>query len=218
MEYNTEREHLLLREYGRNVQRMTQYLLTVEDKEKRSSYAKSLVELMKQLNPNVKGSPEYEQKVWDDLFIISNFELDVESPYPKPGSETLTKKPERVGYQNNNIRYRHFGKSIELLIEQAVELETDEEREGAVISIGRLMKSFYQTWNKDMIEDDQVIKMIDRMSEGKLNVNTDKIKELSLFDHTKNTHSGRNRGGRSFHKGKRNNNNNNNNRRRRNNN
>ena len=182
MEYNTQRDHLLLREYGRNIQRMVSYLLTVEDKEKRNGYAAALVHLMTSINPNVKDSPEYEQKVWDDLFIISNFELDVDGPYPKPDANILERKPDRVRYQFNKIKFRHYGRSIEILIEQAIELEDPLEKESAVITIGKLMKSFYQTWNKEMIEDEQVLKNIRNMSGQQLDIDIEKVKELKLFD------------------------------------
>lgn len=182
MEYNTEREHLKLREYGRNVQRMTEHLLTIEDREKRNSYAATLVHLMKSINPNVKEGPEYEQKVWDDLFIISNFELDAEGPYPKPEANILDRKPDRVAYQKNNIKYRHFGRSVEILMDQAASLEDPSEKESAVIMVGKLMKAFYQTWNKDNIEDEQVLKIMKSMSNEKLDIDIEKVKELGLFD------------------------------------
>jgi hypothetical protein len=205
MEYNTQRDHLLLKEYGRNIKRMVQYLMTVEDREKRNSYAKTLVTLMKNINPNVKEGPEYEQKVWDDLFIISNFELEIDSPYPQPDSNILERKPDRLGYGSNHIKYKHYGKSIERLIENAVALEDPSEKQGAVLTIGKLMKSFYLTWNKDYIEDEQVLKDMDRMSGGQLSGDIEKIKEFKLFDMAKSPDSGggRNRGrGGHHHKGK----------------
>ncbi len=179
----------MLREYGRNIQDMAKYLQTVEDREKRNSYAETLVKLMRNINPNVKDSPEYEQKVWDDLFIISNFELDVDSPYPKPDANILERKPDRMRYQSNEIKYRHYGRSIERLIEQAIKLETDEEKESAVITIGKLMKSFYQTWNKEHIEDEQVLKTIRRMSDNQLDMDIEKVREMKLFDMSKKERS-----------------------------
>jgi hypothetical protein len=214
MDYNTGRDHLKLREYGRNVQRMVAHIKTIDDKEKRNSYAATLVELMKQINPNLKDSQEYEQKIWDDLYIISDFELDAEGPYPKPDAGILERKPDRVKYSSNNIKYRHYGRSIEILIDRAVKLEDPAEKEGAVIAIGKLMKSFYGTWNKENIEDEQVLKNIHKMSNNQLDIDIEKVKELRLFDmakpsydHNRNrnrNHGHSNRGG----KGRRNNNNN----------
>ncbi|MGB3466590.1 MAG: DUF4290 domain-containing protein, partial [Cyclobacteriaceae bacterium] len=153
MEYNTKREFLKLREYGRNVQNLVGKVVEVEDEEKRSRYAYTVIELMKMINPNVKEGPEYEQKVWDDLHIISDFDMNVESPYPTPDKSILGRKPERVGYKLKNIRFKHYGKNMELFIKKAMELEDPEEREAAVIHIGKLMKTFFAVWNKDNVDD-----------------------------------------------------------------
>jgi hypothetical protein len=219
MDYNTGRDPIKLKEYGRNVQRMVAYLKTVEDKEKRDSYASTLIELMKQINPNLKDSQEYEQKIWDDLHIISDFSMDIDSPYPKPDATLLDRKPDRVNYNHNNIKFRHYGRSIEILIDQAIKLEDPAEVEGAVITIGKLMKSFYNTWNKENIEDEQVLKNIKAMSGGKLDIDIEKVKELRLFDMAKpnndNRHrnrnnnrnnNNRNKGGRNNNRGRRRNN------------
>jgi len=220
MDYNTGRSPIKLREYGRNVQRMVAHLKSVDDKEKRNSYAATLVELMKQINPNLKDTQEYEQKIWDDLHIISDFELDIEGPFPKPDATLLSKKPDRVGYNHNNIKFRHYGRSIEILIDQAIKLEDPAEKEGAIITIGRLMKSFFGTWNKENIEDQQVLKNIKALSGDELDIDIEKVKELRLFDMSKPAHDGnRNRRNNNNNRGKgrRGNNNNNNRSRRRNN-
>ena len=186
MEYNTERSHLKLREYGRNVQNLVEHLKGIGDKEERNKKAATLVELMKSINPDLnKDSTDYDQKVWDDLYIISNFELDFEGPFEKPKPEILDKKPDRVGYGSNSIRYKHYGRSVEILIDQAVAMEDPKEKEGAVVAIGRLMKSFYQTWNKDVIEDEQVLKNIKQLSNNQLDINIETVKELGLFDSDK---------------------------------
>ena len=186
MEYNTERSHLKLREYGRNVQNLVEHLKGIGDKEERNRKAATLVELMKSINPDLnKDSTDYDQKVWDDLYIISNFELDFEGPFEKPKPEILDKKPDRVGYGSNSIRYKHYGRSVEILIDQAVAMEDPKEKEGAVVAIGRLMKSFYQTWNKDVIEDEQVLKNIKQLSNNQLDINIETVKELGLFDSDK---------------------------------
>ena len=183
LEYNTQRTDLRLREYGRNVQNLIAHLKTIDDKEERNKKAATLVELMKLINPDLnKDSTENDQKIWDDLHIISNFELDLEGPFPKPDKEVLDKKPERMKYYSNEIKYRHYGRSVELLIEQAVAMEDPKEKEGAVVAIGRLMKGFYQTWNKDAIEDEQVLKNIRKLSGDQLDINIETVKELGLFD------------------------------------
>ena len=193
MEYNTERNHLILREYGRNVQRMVVYLKTIEDQEKRNSYASTLVELMKSINPNVKDVPEYYQKVWDDLFIISGFKLDVVGPYPQPAPGVLTKKPEKVSYKYNRIKFKHYGRSLEILISDAMKLTEENEIKGAVISIGRLMKTFYQTWNKEEISDQTILKTIKELSNGQLEMDLEEVMEFKLFDSSKKDNVMRNR-------------------------
>lgn len=183
LEYNTQRNHLTLREYGRNVQNLVAYIKTVDDKEKRNKYAALLVDLMKMINPEFnKDATEYTQKVWDDLFIISKFDLDVESPFPVPEVTILDRKPDRMKYSSNSITYRHYGKNIEILIRNAIALEDPKEKEVAVIAIGKLMKSFYQTWNKDTIEDEQVLKNIRQLSKDQLDIDINKVKEFNLFD------------------------------------
>ena len=183
MEYNTQRDHLKLREYGRNVQNLVAVIKNEKDKEKRSQHAATLVELMKLINPNLnKDTEDYDQKIWDDIFIISEFDMDVDSPYTRPEPSLLDKKPKRVPYSSNQIKYKHYGRSIELLIEKAIQLEDPQEKEGAVIVIGKLMKSFFHTWNKDLIEDEQVLMNIKRMSNNQLDINIDNVKEFKLFD------------------------------------
>lgn len=186
LEYNTERTHLTLREYGRNVQNLVAHIKTIEDKEERNKLAATLVELMKMVNPEFsKDASEYTQKVWDDLFIISEFDLDVEGPFPVPESTILDRKPDRMRYQSNEIRYRHYGRNIEILINDAIAMEDPKEKEGAIIAIGKLMKSFYLTWNKDTIEDEQVIKNIKQLSKNQLDIDLEKVKEYGLFDSEK---------------------------------
>ncbi|MCP4457802.1 MAG: DUF4290 domain-containing protein [Cytophagales bacterium] len=183
MEYNTGREHLKLREYGRNVQNLVSHIQNESDKEKRSKHAAILVELMKQINPNFnKDSAEYDQKIWDDVFIISGFDMDVDSPFPTPEPSLLERKPERLTYFSNEIKFKHYGRSIEILIKNAIALEDPKEKEGAVIVIGKLMKSFFLTWNKDAISDELVLKNIKKMSNDQLDINIETVKELNLFD------------------------------------
>ncbi|HCX23545.1 MAG: hypothetical protein CMB80_29085 [Flammeovirgaceae bacterium] len=224
LEYNTERTQLTLREYGRNVQNLVAHIKTVDDKEKRNKLAATLVELMKMINPEFsKDAQEYTQKVWDDLFIISKFDLDVESPFPIPEATILDRKPDRMTYQSNEIRYRHYGRNIEILINDAIAMEDPAEKEGAIIAIGKLMKSFYQTWNKDNIEDEQVLKNIKQLSKDQLTIDIEKVKTYGLFDSEKrysdnnnnNRHQNRNRN--NNNKGGKRNHSNNNKRRRNNN-
>ncbi len=181
-EYNTQKPKLVLKEYGRNIQKIVEYMSTVEDDEKRNLYANVLVDLMRQINPNIKDSTEYNQKLWDDLIIMSDFKADVESPYPKPDKEVLFKKPQKVDYNVNRIRYKHYGRNIELIIKKAIATEDPEERESFIIYLGKLMKTFYLGWNKEVVSDDVIINHIKELSNNKLEIDADKVKEGGLFE------------------------------------
>ncbi len=181
-EYNSSKPNLILREYGRNIQKLVNHIKTIDDKDKRNRYAETLVELMRQLNPAISETNETNQKLWDDLFIMAEFDLDIDSPYPKPEEEILNKKPLKLGYSDNHIRFKHYGKNMEKLIEKALELEDKEEREGAIVYIGKLMRSFYSTWNKDNIEDESILKNIKELSKDELDIDLEKVKEHNLFE------------------------------------
>ena len=190
LEYNTQRAHLKLREYGRNVQNLVAHLKIIDNKEDRNKKAATLVELMKLINADLRNDNESDQKVWDDLHIISNFELEIEGPFPKPDASVLNRKPKRLNYYSNEIKFRHYGRSLELLINQAVAMEDPKEKEGAIVAIGRLMKGFFQTWNKENIEDEQILKNIRKMSKDQLDINIEIVKELGMFD-SERKYSGR---------------------------
>ena len=118
------------------------YLITVQDREKRTRYAYLLVELMRQVHPNMKDNQDYYNKLWDDLYIMSGFKLDVDSPFPPPGEESLGKKPKTVPYNTHNLKFRHYGRNLELLIEKASVTTSPEERLAFTAYIIRMMKSF----------------------------------------------------------------------------
>ncbi|MGK7390566.1 MAG: DUF4290 domain-containing protein [Candidatus Cyclobacteriaceae bacterium M2_1C_046] len=181
LEYNTQRGDLQLKEYGRNVQKLAKYLKSIDDKEERTRKAHVLVDLMKQITP-LRENNETDQKFWDDLFIMANFDLDIDSPFPPPPQDILEKKPQRLGYKTNSIKFRHYGKNIEKLVRQATEKEDPEEREEAIIYIGKLMKSFYTSWNKEVIDDAVILENIKQISGGELDINLDKVKDENLFE------------------------------------
>ncbi len=181
-EYNTIKERLILKEYGRNIQMLVQHLESIKDQEERNIKAETLTQLMRQLNPDIKDTPEIEQKLWDDIHIISDFELEVDGPFPKPERDVLYKKPDRVSYNTNKITFKHFGKNIELLVEKATTLEDPEEREAAIIHIGKLMKTFYASYNKDVIDNDVVYNNIRKLSNGKLDIDMKRVNEGNLFE------------------------------------
>src|SRR6187402_410929 len=140
---------IVLKEYGKNIQKIVDWILTIEDRDQRTRYANTCVELMRQLNPGVRDTDEQTTKLWDHLFIMSNFKLDVDTPHPMPDIAVLGRKPEPVPYNHNNLKYKHYGKNVNLLIQQAILKEDPQEKEDAVIYLGRLMKRLYGTWNKE---------------------------------------------------------------------
>ncbi len=207
--YNTQRSALILKEYGRNMQMLIEHIKTFDDKEKRSESAHTLIELMKLINPNATIAQESSQKIWDDLFIMSDFDLDINSPYPIPEREILNKKPDRMSYKTTEVKYKHYGRNIQLLIKKAMELSDEEDKEVAVIHIGRLMKSFQNTWNRDNVEDVTILKNIENMSNKVLTIDIEKVKADNLFDSMVKERRPRPVSNRPPNKGRRNNSNNN---------
>lgn len=181
-DYNTGREPMKLRQFGRNVQNLAGYVSKLETKEERTKYSEALVELMKQIVPTANTNQESNQFLWDDLHILADFNLDIDGPYPVPTEDTLVRKPDRVGYSSGNLKFRHYGRNVVLLIEEAKKIEDEELKEAAVFHIARLLKSFHMTWNKETPEDVLIAKNIDILSGGDLKLNLEKAQELDLID------------------------------------
>jgi hypothetical protein len=171
MEYNTQRTHLGMREYGRHIQRMVDYLLTLEDKESRQKNANALIELMGFLNPHLKNVEDFRHKLWDHLFLMSDFKLDVESPYPIPTRETLKAKPEVLPYPKKYPRYNHLGKNIEVVIGKALNEENPEKKQGFANAIAYYMKLTYSNWHKELVHDDNIQSELSTITKGELEFN-----------------------------------------------
>lgn len=181
-EYNTSKSKLILKEYGRNIQKLADYIKTIEDRDKRTKFAYTLIELMRQLNPSIRDNGENTQKIWDDLFIMTDFTLDVDAPFPKPEPDVLFKKPKRLSYNDEPVTFKHYGRNIEKLIERANAIEDEEEKRNAIIYLGRLMKNFYMSWNRENVEDEVIMRHIKEMSGNKLSLQINEIKDKGLFD------------------------------------
>ena len=171
MEYNTTRSYLTMREYGRHIQKMVDYLLTIEDKEKRQRNAMSLIELMGFLNPHLKNVEDFRHKLWDHLFLISDFKLEVDSPYPIPTRETLKAKPEPLPYPKRYPKFNHLGKNIEVVINKALKEENPEKRQGFANAIAYYMKLTYSNWHKELVHDDNIQTELQSMTDGQLEFN-----------------------------------------------
>lgn len=172
------------------MQKLVDNMVNIEDREKRTRYAHILVELMRQIHPNMKDGQDYYNKLWDDLYIMSNFTLDVDSPYPPPSEESLGKKPQRVPYNTHQLKFRHFGRNVDLLIAKAVALEEPEERRAFVSYLTRLMRTFYQAWNKESVEDETIYQSLIELSNGKLSDDIRLIREEGLVEATPRERTG----------------------------
>lgn len=167
MDYNSNRGDLVLPEYGRHIQKMVTHIKGIEDKEERNEASKAIIKLMGQLNPHLRDVDEFKQKLWDHLFIMADFELDIESPYPIPKRESY-KRPEPIAYPSGLPRYKHYGLVIPSYIDAAVKMEDGEEKEALILSIANMMKKAYLAWNRDSVEDKLIKDQLLEMSNGKL--------------------------------------------------
>jgi hypothetical protein len=168
LSYNTQLPHLIISEYGRNVQGMVDFCCTIENREERNKCARAIIQIMGQLNPHLRDVPDFTHKLWDHLFIISNFKLDVDSPYPKPSPATFDTKPDNVAYPTGKIKYRHYGKIIEEIIKEATKFPEGEEKEYLKRILATQLKKSFLTWNKDAVQDDVIFAHMQELSDGKI--------------------------------------------------
>ena len=188
-DYNSTRSKLLLTEYGRNVQNMVKYIVALPTKEERNRYANVVIDLMGFLNPHLRDVADFKHKLWDHLHIISDYKIDVDSPYPLPSPEAIHIKPEPLGYPNKRIRYKHYGKTIELMIAKAKEIEEPARRQHMVQSIANFMKMAYVQWNKDSVTDESILSDLRELSNGELkleeNVNLARVEYRTPVQNTR---------------------------------
>ena len=168
MEYNSQREKLIIPEYGRHIQKMIQTVLAEKDKEVRNKQAKAIIDVMGQLNPHLRDVADFKHKLWDHLFVISDFKLDVDSPFPNPTKESLSVKPKKLAYPGRKIKYKHYGRTNEIMIEKAIEFPEGPEKEALIMTIANHLKKSYVTWNKDTVDDEKIIGDLLSLSGGKL--------------------------------------------------
>lgn len=171
MEYNTTRNHLIMREYGRHIQKMVEYLLSIKDRDERQKNAYAVIELMGFLNPHLKNVEDFRHKLWDHLFLISDFTLDVDSPYPIPTRETLKAKPDPLRYPKKYPRFNHLGKNIEVVIDKALKEENPEKKQGFANAIAYYMKLTYSNWHKELVHDDSIQSELSAITHGELEFN-----------------------------------------------
>lgn len=169
-DYNSTRPKLILAEYGRNVQNMVDYICDLPTKEERNKYAQVVIEMMGFLNPHLRDVADFKHKLWDHLHIISDFKIDVDSPYPIPEREALRLTPDQLAYPQHRIRYKHYGYTVEQMIDRAKQATDPERRQSMTEGIANFMKMAYVTWNKDSVTDDQILKDLNELSGGELSV------------------------------------------------
>ena len=170
LEYNAERSHLIIPEYGRHLQKLIDLATEIIDKDERNKAAKYIIDVMGTMNPHLRDVPDFQHKLWDQLFIMSDFKLEVDSPYPIPSREVLNQKPERLAYPQNFPKYRFYGNNIKYMIDVANRWENGEMKNALVIVIANHMKKSFLSWNKDTVEDAVIFQHLYELSDGKIDL------------------------------------------------
>ena len=180
LEYNSEREHLIIPEYGRHIQKLVNHCMKLEDLEERNVMARAIVQVMGNMQPHLRDVPDFQHKLWDQLFIMSDYKLDVDTPYPKPERELLQAKPEGLPYPKSASKYRFYGNNIQIMIDTALTWEDGEMKDALVYTIANHMKKCYLNWNKDTVDDEVIFSHLSELSDGKL-----KLKEKEPLSESK---------------------------------
>ena len=186
MDYNSNRNKFVLKEYGRHVQKIVEACVEVKDRDKRNIFAKELIELMGQLNPHLRNVEDFRHKLWDHLFIMSDYKLDVDSPYPIKDRAEIEKRPKRLPYPQSRIKYKHYGKNVETLVAKAIHTEDPEKQAGFTQCIGNFMKLVYQNWSKENVNDETIKNDLRLLSKGALVISDEQdINSLSRANRQK---------------------------------
>ena len=173
MEYNTSRQKLVLPEYGRNIQKMVKLTMAEPDKEKRKKMVQGIIAVMGNMNPHLRDIADFKHKLWDHLAIISDFKLDIDSPYETPDVEKLQEKPEKVAYKNKRSKFKHYGQTLEIMVNAAIEMEDGELKDILIQLVANHMKKSYLMWNKETVSDEQIFKDLKTISDGKIDLSTE---------------------------------------------
>ena len=170
LQYNTKRKQLIIPEYGRHIHIMIEQTMAETDAVERNKKAKAIIGVMGNLNPHLRDVPDFQHKLWDQFFIMANFDIDVDSPFEKPQAEILAAKPGKLAYPQNFPKYRFYGNNIKRMIDVAINWEENELKEVLVFTIANHMKKCFLGWNKDTVEDAVILGHLDELSNGKLKV------------------------------------------------
>lgn len=168
LEYNTARDQLVISEYGRHIQKLVDHAVAIENRKERQRFVEGIINIMGDLNPHLRDVVDFKHKLWDHIFVISKFKLDVDSPYEQPVVEKLFQKPEPLNYPKHDIKYNHYGKVIELLIKEAIIIDDVELKNKLIVAIANQMKRSYFNWNNDTVEDEIIFAQLRKLSKDKL--------------------------------------------------
>ena len=174
LQYNTLREDLIIPEYGRHIQKMINHASSRETKEERNKLANSIISVMGNLQPHFRDVPDFKHKLWDQLFIMSDFKLDADSPFEKPSKEVLEAKPDPLSYPQNFPKYRFYGNNIKIMIDEAVKWDSGEMKEALIFTIANHMKKCFLNWNKDSVEDQVIFDHLFELSNSKIDIRNSK--------------------------------------------
>ena len=176
MEYYTEKEKLILPEYGRNIQQMVNHALTIEDKAERTRCVHSIIAIMGKLFPHLRDVNDFKHKLWDHLAIMSNFTLDIDYPYEVTKQEILNTKPERIPYPSIHIKYRHYGKTVDTMVKKAIEYPEGDDKKRFIEMIANYMKKSFLTWNKEGVDNEKIYEDLKELSNGQLIYTSESLK------------------------------------------
>ncbi len=202
LEYNTERAKLHIPEYGRHFQKMVDHAVSIEDRAERNKVAKAIISVMGNLQPHLRDVPDFQHKLWDQLFIMSDFKLDVDSPFPITSKEVLQQRPDPLDYPQNHPKYRFYGNNIKRMIDVAVKWEAGDLRSGLEYAIANHMKKCYLNWNKDTVEDSVIFAHLKELSDGQIDLagNGENLTESGQFLKNRHSRSNRSTGGKKGHR------------------
>ena len=170
LQYNSDRPDLIIPEYGRHIHLMVEQIIDIKNKDERNKKAKAIIDVMGNLNPHLRDISDFQHKLWDQLFIMSNFKLNVDSPFEKPEAELLSKKPKPMDYPNNPPKYRFYGSNLKKMIDAAIKWEEGEMKDALVFNIANHMKKCFLNWNKDTVDDNIIFDHLKDLSQGELSI------------------------------------------------
>ena len=178
LEYNTEREDLIIPEYGRHIKKMIDYVSSLKSKDERNKLSNAIISVMGNLQPHLRDVPDFQHKLWDQLFIMSDFKLDVDSPFEKPSKDILDSKPLPLEYPQSFPKYRFYGNNIKIMIDEAVKWDNSDKKDALIFTIANHMKKCFLNWNKDNVEDQVIFDHLYELSDSKIDIKNSNIELL----------------------------------------